>query len=93
MGSLTGRRMQSHCKVVVSIVCFSREEGSGDGLVPGDVQCGLLADLHGGNALIPSCCIAVNVLFEEVSWSSVKGGHTLDDSADADFCDESSAAN
>lgn len=38
----------------------------------------------------------ISVLFEGVSWSSVEGrqgGHTLDDSANADFCDEGSAAN
>jgi len=40
--------------------------------VTGDVQCGLLTDLHGGNALIPTCWKSVSSLFAIVSWSCAR---------------------
>lgn len=51
-GSLTGRHMRSHCARVSIGLAMAMEFAR---VLPCDVQCGLLAQLHGGNALVPTC--------------------------------------
>jgi len=60
--------------------------------LPGDVQTSLLADLHGGNTLIPACQCISRSFSEEHLLNSISE-YTFDDSPNANIRDESAAAN
>lgn len=67
----------------LSVLIRMRTTRSGEAL-PSDVQGSLLADLHGGDALVPTCCLQLTTC----SGACVKGPDrrsTFDDLTDADL--------